>query len=126
MGICSQPDEIHDLFSLSKVIAVVGLSSSPSRPSHYVSKYLQNVGYKIIPVNPFVEKVLGEYSHPVLANVTENIDIVDVFRKSEDVMPIVLDAIKIGVKCVWMQEGVVNVEAAKAARDAGLLVLMDS
>ena len=109
----------------SKTIAVVGLSPDPSRDSHTVSKYLQQKGYRIIPVNPVVEEVLGEKSYPDLKSVPEPIDMVDIFRRSEYVSPIVDEAIEAGAKYIWMQDGVVSEEAAEKARAAGLLVVMN-
>jgi predicted CoA-binding protein len=109
----------------SRVIAMVGLSSNPDRPSNGVACYLKEQGYKIIPVNPLENSVLGEVCYPDLESVPEPIDVVDIFRRSEYVPPIVEEAIKIKAKAVWMQEGVVNEPAAKKAREAGLLVVMD-
>ena len=109
----------------SKVIAVVGLSSRRSRPSYGVSEYMQGQGYRIIPVNPGETEVLGEKAYATLDEVPEPVDIVDIFRKSESVPEIVDAAIRIGARGVWMQEGVVNEEAAAKARAAGLEVVMD-
>jgi predicted CoA-binding protein len=117
-----------------KVIAVVGLSKEPGKDSHRVAAYLKQHGYRIIPVNPFVDEVSGEKSYRSLLDIPEEIqktiDIVDIFRRSEDVPPIVQQAIEIKAKVgrpfvVWMQLGIVNEEAAKAARRAGLIVVMD-
>lgn len=110
----------------TKSIASVGLSSNPEKPSYGIALYLQDQGYRIIPVNPTATEALGEKSYPDLESVPEKIDVVQVFRKSEDIPPIVDSAIKIGVKVVWMQEGIVNEEAAEKARAAGLLVVMDA
>lgn len=118
-------DEIRKLFETSKTIAVVGLSSSPMRPSYGVAQYMQRAGYKIIPVNPNEERVLGEPAVAHLEDIREKVDIVDVFRRSEFVPEIVENAIAIGAKAVWLQEGVIHEQAAKHARDAGLLVAMD-
>jgi predicted CoA-binding protein len=118
-------DPIHDILANSKVIAVVGLSSKPHRPSHGVARYLQSVGYKVIPVNPNETEVLGEKSYPRLEDVPVQVDIVDIFRRSEFVPPVVESAIAIGAKTVWMQEGVIHEEAAARARAAGLEVVMD-
>ena len=109
----------------SKVIAVVGLSSRRSRPSYGVSEYMQGQGYRIIPVNPGETEVLGEKAFATLDEVPRPVDIVDIFRKSESVPEIVEAAIRIGARGVWMQEGVVNEEAAAKARAAGLEVVMD-
>src|SRR5579863_5411856 len=116
---------IPDLLRNSKTIAVVGLSSKKFRPSYGVAEYMQAQGYRIIPVNPNESEVLGEKSYPSIDDVPEHIDIVDIFRRSEFVGPIVDSAIRIGANAVWMQEGVVHEEAAKKARDAGLAVVMD-
>ena len=107
------------------IIAMVGLSPDPNRPSHRVAKYLINHGYKVIPVNPDAQEILGTRSYSDMSSIPEPIEIVDIFRRSEEVMPIVDEAIKIGAKVVWMQEGVINEEAALKAQDAGLLVVMD-
>jgi predicted CoA-binding protein len=109
----------------SRAVAVVGLSSKPERPSHKVASYLKEQGYKIIPVNPSEKEILGETCYPDLASVPESIDVVDIFRPSNKVLPIVEEAIRIGAKAVWMQEGVINEEAAARAREAGLMVVMD-
>src|SRR5690242_7555694 len=109
-----------DLLRASHTIAVVGLSSKKFRPSHGVAEYMQSQGYRIIPVNPNEAEVLGERSYARLEDISEPIDIVDIFRRSEFVMPIVEAAIKIGAKSIWMQEGIVDDAAAKKARDAGL------
>jgi hypothetical protein len=108
-----------------RTIAVVGLSSRRSRPSYGVSEYLQSQGYRIIPVNPNETEILGEKSYAALEDIPEPVDIVDIFRRSEAVPAVVDSAIKIGAKGVWMQEGVVNEEAAAKARAAGLEVVMD-
>ena len=109
----------------ASTIAVVGISPRPERPSHYVALYLQEQGYRIIPVNPMLETVLGERCYPDLKSVPERVDMVNIFRRSEHVGPIVDDAIAIGAKYVWMQDGVVDEAAAARAREAGLLVVMD-
>ncbi|MCH7626952.1 MAG: CoA-binding protein [Chloroflexi bacterium] len=119
-------DVIEEQLTNSKTIAVVGLSPNPERPSHYVAKYLQEQGYRIIPVNPQLQEVLGEKCYPYLGSIPEPVDMVDIFRRSEHVGPIVDDAIAIGAKYVWMQDGVVNEEAAASARSAGLSVVMDN
>ena len=106
-------------------IAVVGISDRPDRDSHRVAAYLQQAGYTIIPVNPNVAHVLGERCWPSVEDAPGPIEVVDVFRRSELVEPVVAAAIRVGAKAVWMQDGVVNEDAAKKARAAGLLVVMD-
>ncbi|HWY46589.1 MAG TPA: CoA-binding protein [Bryobacteraceae bacterium] len=116
---------IPDLLRKSRVIAVVGLSSKQFRPSYGVAEYMQREGYRIIPVNPHETDVLGEKAYARLEDVPEHVDIVDIFRRSEFVSPIVEDAIRMGASAVWMQEGVVDEQAAEKARAAGLAVVMD-
>lgn len=121
----TKKDQIGQLLETSRTIAVVGLSSQKMRPSYGVSEYMQGAGYKIIPVNPNEKEVLGEKAVRRLEDIREKVDIVDVFRRPEFAPEVVESAIKIGAKCVWMQEGVVNEEAAKRAREAGIFVVMD-
>lgn len=116
---------IRDLLSSAKTIAVVGLSSNIWRASHSVSEYMQSKGYRIIPVNPHEREVLGEPAVASLEQVTEPIDIVNVFRRSEYVPEIASAAIRKGVRCVWTQIGVSHGEAARAAEEHGILVVMD-
>jgi predicted CoA-binding protein len=116
---------VRDILEKSKVIAVVGLSPKPERDSHEVAKYLQDQGYRIVPVNPRADTILGEKSYPDLASIPEEVDVVDIFRRSDDVPPVVDQAIAIGAKAVWMQLGIVNEGAAAKAREAGLGVVMD-
>jgi len=115
----------ENLLRNAKTIAVVGLSSRRSRPSYGVSEYMQASGYRIIPVNPNETEILGEKSWASLEEIPEHVDIVDIFRRPECVPEIVDSAIRIGAKGIWMQEGVVNEEAAGKARAAGLEVVMD-
>ena len=119
-------DPITKILRESKNIAVVGLSSNPMRPSYGVTEYMQGAGYRIIPVNPNETEVLGEKSYARLEDVPEKIDIVNVFRRAEDVAPVVKSAVRIGAKVVWMQIGVENEEAAERARAAGLTVIEDA
>ncbi|MGH9858829.1 MAG: CoA-binding protein [Candidatus Acidiferrales bacterium] len=119
-------DPVTQLLKSSRTIAVVGLSSRRQRPSYGVAEYLQSAGYRIIPVNPHETEVLGERSYARLEDIAEKVDIVDVFRRSEFVPEIVESAIRIGARAVWMQEGVIHSEAAQRAREAGLVVVMDS
>ncbi len=116
---------MEEILNKSRTVAVVGLSANPERPSHIVASYLKEKGYKIIPVNPGEKTILGETSYPDLTSIPEKVDVVDIFRRSEDVPPIVREAIKTGAKAVWMQEGVINKEAAAEARKAGLKVVMN-
>lgn len=116
---------IPELLRASRTIAVVGLSGRRSRPSYGVSEYMQSAGYRIIPVNPQEQEVLGEKAYPDLASVPVPIDIVDIFRRPEYVPEIVEAAIRAGAKAVWMQEGIVHEDAARRAREAGLTVVMD-
>ena len=118
-------DPIRELLERSKVIAVVGLSSKPHRPSYGVARYMQSAGYRIIPVNPNEQEVLGEKCYARLEDIPIKVDIVDVFRRSEFVPPVVDSAIGIGARGVWLQEGVIDEEAAARAREAGLVVVMD-
>lgn len=120
-----ESDPIADLLKRSKTIAVVGLSSSPLRPSHGVSAYMQSQGYRIIPVNPGVEFCLGERAYPSLLDVPEKIDIVNIFRRPEYVPEVVDQAIQLKVPVVWMQEEVIHERAAEKARQAGIFVVMD-
>jgi predicted CoA-binding protein len=117
--------QIRDLLKTARVIAVVGLSNRKYRPSFSVSEYMQRAGYRIIPVNPNETSVLGEKAYASLEDVPGEIDIVDIFRRSEFVPEIVEQAIRVGAKSIWMQEGVVHEEAAARARAAGLTVVMD-
>jgi predicted CoA-binding protein len=122
----SSGDAILDVLKKYKTIAVVGLSSNPKRPSFGVTEYMQGAGYRIIPVNPNETEVLGEKSYARLEDVREKIEIVNVFRRAEDVPPVVESAIRIGAKVVWMQSGIENEVAAEKARAAGLVVLEDA
>lgn len=116
---------IPELLKKSKTIAVVGLSNKRTRPSYSVSEYMQKQGYRIIPVNPMITEALGEKAYARLEDVPEHIDIVDIFRRSEHVAEIVDTAIQLGAGAVWMQEGVVDDDAALKAREAGLTAVVD-
>lgn len=122
-GMQDTADPILDILEKYKTIAVVGLSSNPSRASYEVTEYMQNAGYRIFPVNPNEKEVLGEKSYARLEDVPEKIEIVDVFRRAEDVPPVVESAIRVGAKVVWMQLGIENPLAAERAREAGLVVV---
>jgi predicted CoA-binding protein len=121
----TQTDQISEILSNAKNIAVVGLSSSPLRPSYGVTAYMQSAGYRIIPVNPGINGALGEKAFPTILDVPEKIDIVNIFRRPEFVPEIVDQAIQLKVPCIWMQEEVVNEAAAEKARNAGIAVIMD-
>ena len=108
-----------------RTVAVVGLSANWHRPSNFAAKYLQEHGYRVIPVNPAYDEVLGERCYPDLKSVPEPVGVVVIFRRVDEVPPVVDDAIAIGARVVWMQLGVIHVEAAARARDAGLEVVMD-
>ena len=118
--------EMSKILKTSHTIAVVGLSSKPNRPGYTIPAYLQEQGYRIIPVNPALTEVLGEKAYASLQDIPESVDIVQVFRRSEDVPPVVEEAIAIDAKVVWMQAGIVNEQAAARAREAGLRVVMDT
>jgi len=121
----NDPEAIKQILDECRTIAVVGLSSNPMRPSHDVASYMQRHGYRIIPVNPNETAVLGEQAYPALADVPEKIDLVDIFRRPDEVGKAVDEAIAVGAKAVWMQDGVIDNAAAQRALDAGLMVVMD-
>lgn len=125
MSRINSAETINRILDECRTIAVVGLSSNPLRPSHGVSEYMQRRGYRIIPVNPNEDEVLGEKAYASLADVPEKIDLVDVFRRPSEAGAAVDDAIRAGARAVWLQEGVVDHAAARRASDAGLLVVMD-
>jgi uncharacterized protein len=118
--------EMKDILLSAKTIASVGLSSNQEKESYWIVSYLKEQGYHIIPVNPTATEILGEKAYPDLSSIPEKVDVVQVFRKPEDVPPVVEEAIKIGAKVVWMQEGIRHQEAAQKARAAGLQVVMDA
>jgi predicted CoA-binding protein len=121
-------DDISTLRRILKscqTIAVVGLSAEWHRPSHFVAKYLQGHGYRIVPVNPRYPEILGEKSYARLEDIPFPVDMVDVFRKTEDVLPIAASAVAMGARCLWQQIGVVNAQADALARQAGLDSVMD-
>ena len=120
-----QTATIRRILKDSKTIAVVGLSPKPHRPSHQVASYLMEAGYAIIPVNPGQDTLLGLPCYPNLQAIPGPVDMVDIFRRSEFVLPIVEGAVSIGAKFIWMQEGIVNEVAARKAEEAGLTVIMD-
>jgi predicted CoA-binding protein len=116
---------LQQIFSDYTTIAVVGLSPKTNRPSNQVASYLQQAGYRIIPVNPGQSTILGQQCYPDLRSVPEPVEVVDIFRRSDQVEPIVRDAIAIGAQVIWMQQGIINEEAAALAEQAGLTVIMD-
>jgi len=120
------PEDLRQILATARTVAVVGLSDKPQRPSHEVAAYLQAEGYRIIPVNPMITRVLGENAYSSLRAIAEPIDVVDIFRRPEFVPAIVEDAIAIGAKVMWMQLGIVHEEAAERARAAGLTVVMNT
>jgi predicted CoA-binding protein len=120
----AEPADIDAILKMKR-IAVVGLSSNPSRPSYDVARYLQRQGFTIIPVNPTETEVLGEKSYPSLSALPEPPEVVDVFRRPEHVAAVVDEAIEVGAKALWLQLGVIDEEAARKAREAGMIVVMD-
>jgi len=118
--------EIREILSTAATIAVVGASSNPDRPSHGIMRRLQQAGYKVIPVNPRESEVLGERAYASLTDIETPIDIVDVFRRSEDTPPIADDAVKAGAKVLWLQSGISSEDAAARATAGGLTVIMDA
>ena len=121
----SEGETIRQILANCRTIAVVGASSNPARASNHVASYMKAQGYRVIPVNPNEQTVIGEPAYPSLTAVPGPIELVDIFRRSEDVLPIIEEAIARGAKAIWMQEGVVNEAAAQLAREAGLAVVMD-
>jgi len=118
-------ETLRRILATHRVIAVVGLSAEWHRPSYFAAKYMQEHGYRIVPVNPKYERILGERCYPSLADIGHEVDMVDVFRRAEDVMPIARQAIEIGAKALWQQLGVANLEADLLAREHGLDTVMD-
>ena len=117
--------EIKNILSKAKNIAIVGLSDAPEKPSYRVANYLVSAGYQIYPVNPKYDSILGLKCYPGLKDIKDKIDIVDIFRRPEQILPIAEEAIEIKPSVVWMQLGIVNEEAARLARKAGLKVIMN-
>jgi len=125
-GMKASGDPVAEILRGAKTIAVVGLSANPARPSHEVAAYLQRVGYRIIPVNPREKEVLGEKAYARLEDVPEKVDIVDIFRRTEEAGAVVESAMGIGAKVVWMQLGIADEVAAEKARARGLIVIEDA
>jgi predicted CoA-binding protein len=120
----SSDEQIRDILSLNKV-AVVGMSKNPSKAAHYVPKYLFENGYDITPVNPYSDEILGKKSYNSVSDVVGDVDIVDVFRPSDQVLPVIREAIKKKPKVIWLQEGIHNLEAEELARSAGIKVVFN-
>ena len=120
----SSDEQIRDILSLNKV-AVVGMSKSPSKAAHYVPKYLSENGYDVIPVNSSSEKILGKKSYNSISEIIGDVDIVDVFRPSDQVLPVILEAIKKKPKVIWLQEGIHNLEAEELVRNAGIKIVFN-
>lgn len=118
-------DNIDRVLTQYRTVAIVGASPSPERPSYRVADFLKKEGYRIIPVTPKGGEIIGEKVYPNLSSIPVPIEVVDIFRRSEEIPPVVDEAISIGAKAVWMQEELINEEAAGKARKAGLLVVMD-
>ncbi len=118
-------DELRELYQTIKTIATVGYSTEPSKPAYYVPEYLSLIGYHVIPVNPAIQEGLGHKAFPDLLSIPEPVDVVQIFRRPDQVPPIVDQAIAIGAKVVWMQRGAANPQAAQVAQAAGLTVVMD-
>ena len=118
--------ELRQILKTAKNVACVGVSSNPEKPSYGIFQYLAEAGYNMIPVNPTTPEILGRKTYPDVPSIPEKIDVVQIFRKPEDVPPVVEQAIQAGAKVVWMQEGIVNEEAAQKAQQAGLQVVMDA
>lgn len=118
--------DMKEILLSAKTIASVGLSSNQEKESYWIVSYLKEQGYRIIPVNPTATEILGEKVYASLSDIPDKVDVVQVFRKSEDVPPVVDEAIKIGAKVVWMQGGISNEEAAQKAHEAGLQVVMNA
>lgn len=125
MALLNADRDVRELLTVSRTIAVVGLSTNPSRASFQVSRYMQREGYAIIPVNPGITQALGEHAFPNLKSIPGPIDIVNIFRRSEFVPDIVEEAIAVHAKAIWMQLGIMHEAAARRASDAGLQVVMD-
>jgi predicted CoA-binding protein len=121
----SNPRLIREILEEARTIAIVGISDEPSRPSHEIARYLIEHGYRVVGVNPALEEVLGALCYPCLEAIPEPVDVVDVFRKPEALETIVDDIIKLEIPYLWLQEGVVNPDAAERAKDAGIKVVMD-
>lgn len=125
LGGGASPDEIVAAILRLKTIAVVGCSPNPARPSHYVSEYMRSRGYRIVPVNPGHKKILGETCYPSVADIPFPVDVVNVFRRPEEALTPILEAIAAKAKAIWLQDGITHPEGEELARQAGLLVVSD-
>lgn len=121
----SRPNPVKDHLSRCRTIAVVGLSDDPYRASHRIASYLQGCGYKIIPVNPFLDEVLGEKAYPDLKSIPVPVDLVDVFRAEDDILPVVKEALEKDIPAIWLQVGLRCPEGEELARDKGVLFIQD-
>ena len=119
-------DDLRQLLTEAKTVAIVGASSNPERSSHGIMRMLQSVGYRVIPVNPRETEVLGEQAYSRLEDIPEHVDVVDVFRRAEDTPPIADSAVAIGAKALWLQSGISNEETAARATTGGLVVVMNA
>jgi predicted CoA-binding protein len=117
--------DIDSVLTQYRTVAIIGASADPQRPSYRVADFLQKEGYRIIPVTPKSGEILGEKVYPDLSSIPIPVDVVDIFRRTQEIPPVVEEAISIGAKAVWMQEGLINEEAAEKAKKAGLIVVMD-
>jgi uncharacterized protein len=121
----TEDTKIKELLLSSKTVAIVGLSPKEDKPSNTVAKYLRDAGYKVIPVNPGYDEILGEKCYHTLSDINETVDIVDIFMRADIIMPIVKEAVKIKPVCIWLQLGIVNEEAKKTVENHGITFLMD-
>jgi uncharacterized protein len=119
-------DELKTLLTEAKTVAMIGASENPEKASHGIMRKLQSAGYRVIPVNPREQEVLGEKSYASLTDIPDHVDIVDVFRRAEDTPPIAREAVKIGANALWLQSGIANEETAAIAKAGGLIVVMDA
>lgn len=117
--------QLYEILSRCKTVAVVGISEKPDRPSHYVAAYMQAQGYRIVPVNPRYQSLLGETCYPLLEAIPFKVDLVDVFRPTEDVLPVAMSAVAIKASCLWQQKGILNQEAHQLAQASGLQSVMN-
>ncbi len=122
----AQDDAIRRLLQSIKVIAMVGLSPNEEKPSNAVAKYLKNAGYRVLPVNPQYDEILGEKCYHTLTEIPEKIDVVDIFMRADKVVPVVEEAVRLKPRCIWLQLGIVNEEARRIAESHGIMFVMDA